>query len=149
MSTIWFPVPVMLFFRRLFNIAWTFSLISRSNQHALQLQGTAVSADGQSGGRSIVHDDSRPSLWEALRLAGSPSWTRMQAYSDETPNLGDSNSSSKPASSDTRFPSLESDTRNDVIHQLMNNPVLHDPLRRPRYPIALCHGMFTAPPIHG
>lgn len=29
----------------------------------------------------------------------------------------------------------------DTIHQLMQNPPLHNPLRTPRYPIVLCHGM--------
>ena len=28
----------------------------------------------------------------------------------------------------------------DTIHQLMQNPPLYNPLRTPRYPIALCHG---------
>jgi triacylglycerol lipase len=28
----------------------------------------------------------------------------------------------------------------DVIHQLMYNPALYDPLRKPRFPIVLCHG---------
>ncbi|KAF6755879.1 lipase 2 [Ephemerocybe angulata] len=30
----------------------------------------------------------------------------------------------------------------DVIHQLMMNPALTDPLRTPRYPIVLCHGLY-------
>jgi triacylglycerol lipase len=30
----------------------------------------------------------------------------------------------------------------DEIHCLMQNPVLYDPLRAPRYPIVLCHGVF-------
>ena len=29
----------------------------------------------------------------------------------------------------------------DEIHRLMQNPVLYDPLRAPRYPIVLCHGV--------
>jgi hypothetical protein len=29
----------------------------------------------------------------------------------------------------------------DEIHRLMKNPVLYDPLRAPRYPIVLCHGV--------
>lgn len=28
----------------------------------------------------------------------------------------------------------------DVIHSLMLHPALYDPIRRPRYPIVLCHG---------
>ncbi|KAG6844064.1 hypothetical protein H0H87_010062 [Tephrocybe sp. NHM501043] len=30
----------------------------------------------------------------------------------------------------------------DTIHQLMQNPTLYNPLRSPRYPIVLCHGLY-------
>ncbi|KAF8073499.1 Alpha/Beta hydrolase protein [Lyophyllum atratum] len=30
----------------------------------------------------------------------------------------------------------------DTIHQLIQNPALRDPLRTPRYPIVLCHGLY-------
>ncbi|TFK27658.1 alpha/beta-hydrolase [Coprinopsis marcescibilis] len=30
----------------------------------------------------------------------------------------------------------------DLIHKLIANPALYDPLRVPRYPIALCHGLY-------
>ncbi|KZT67126.1 alpha/beta-hydrolase [Daedalea quercina L-15889] len=30
----------------------------------------------------------------------------------------------------------------DTIHQLLNSPVLYDPVRKPRNPIALCHGLY-------
>ncbi|KAL4080784.1 alpha beta-hydrolase [Scleroderma citrinum] len=32
--------------------------------------------------------------------------------------------------------------KQDTIHRLMNNPTLFDPLRLPRYPIVLCHGLY-------
>ncbi|KAI0759369.1 alpha/beta-hydrolase [Trametes elegans] len=32
--------------------------------------------------------------------------------------------------------------RNDQIHQLISNPALYDPVRKPRYPIVLCHGLY-------
>jgi hypothetical protein len=31
----------------------------------------------------------------------------------------------------------------DTIHRLMQHPALYEPMRRPRYPIVLCHGMKT------
>ena len=31
----------------------------------------------------------------------------------------------------------------DIIHQLLVNPALYDPLLIPRYPIVLCHGLFS------
>ncbi|KAG6812104.1 hypothetical protein H0H92_004333 [Tricholoma furcatifolium] len=30
----------------------------------------------------------------------------------------------------------------DTIHQLLQNPTLYDPVRTPRYPIVLCHGLY-------
>ncbi|KAG5636088.1 hypothetical protein H0H81_009136 [Sphagnurus paluster] len=30
----------------------------------------------------------------------------------------------------------------DTIHQLIQNPALYEPLRSPRYPIVLCHGLY-------
>ena len=35
----------------------------------------------------------------------------------------------------------------DAIHRLMQHPALYDPLRKPRYPIVLCHGTVTLPSI--
>ncbi|KZV64141.1 alpha/beta-hydrolase [Peniophora sp. CONT] len=32
--------------------------------------------------------------------------------------------------------------RDSTIHKLMQNPALRDPLRAPRYPIVLCHGLY-------
>jgi triacylglycerol lipase len=41
----------------------------------------------------------------------------------------------------------------DVLHQLLHNPVLYNPLRTPRNPIVLCHGIrpssFRAPAARG
>ena len=31
----------------------------------------------------------------------------------------------------------------DQIHLLIRNPALYDPLRKPRYPIVLCHGEWS------
>ncbi|KAH8822564.1 alpha beta-hydrolase [Flagelloscypha sp. PMI_526] len=30
----------------------------------------------------------------------------------------------------------------DIIHKLIQNPALYDPLRKPRFPIVLCHGLY-------
>jgi hypothetical protein len=39
-----------------------------------------------------------------------------------------------------RYPRVD-----DTIHQLLVNPALYDPVRRPRYPIVLCHGDYSRP----
>jgi hypothetical protein len=52
-----------------------------------------------------------------------------------------------PTSPEPRGPSeRRRDSREtlDEIHRLMQNPILYDPLRAPRYPIVLCHGVCLA-----
>lgn len=156
MSTIWFPAPVVLFFRRLFNAACTLSAISRQYQYPSQLQPSLLSAEGGGNG---MPDSEKILLWDSIRYIGWPSWLEGGAFwrvalSDGLPNSRESDSldqPSKPPSNDTRY-SLHSQAqdkrRDDVIHQLMSNPVLYDPLRKPRYPIVLCHGMSRPPFWH-
>lgn len=57
-----------------------------------------------------------------------------------------------PLKNDFKLPSSKKEQEyppTDLIHQLLVNPVLYDPLRAPRYPIALCHGehdvVYTCP----
>lgn len=48
-----------------------------------------------------------------------------------------------PRQSPPREPPIELDPIPlDIIHQLIQNPALYDPLRTPRYPIVLCHGLY-------
>ena len=46
----------------------------------------------------------------------------------------------QPRKAPPKFPN-EVEHPPDVIHQLLANPALLDPVRTPRYPIVLCHGM--------
>ncbi|KAG6887327.1 hypothetical protein C0995_016146 [Termitomyces sp. Mi166 len=49
----------------------------------------------------------------------------------------------KRSDAQTRLPELtRAPAPPDTIHQLMQNPALYDPLRVPRYPIVLCHGLY-------
>jgi triacylglycerol lipase len=41
--------------------------------------------------------------------------------------------------------SLPPSNRSSIIHQLLRNPALYDPLRTPRFPIVLCHGVPHPP----
>lgn len=48
------------------------------------------------------------------------------------------------------YPQPSKNTENlttDTIHRLMQHPALYEPIRRPRYPIVLCHGMKTRCPL--
>ncbi|KAF5369596.1 hypothetical protein D9758_002629 [Tetrapyrgos nigripes] len=50
--------------------------------------------------------------------------------------------SSSTSSSSTPSTKPEEPPRDDTIHRLITNPALFDPLRKPRYPIVLCHGLY-------
>ncbi len=107
MQTVWFPVPVAAFFRRIVNVVSTLS-ISQQYLHS--------PADP---------DAPRSSL--ARRRASTPQ--RLDAYTDLD----------EAREKDTHHKTSSSWTP-DQIHLLMNNPALYHPLRKPRYPIVLCHG---------
>ncbi len=107
MQTVWFPVPVAAFFRRIVNVVSTLSI---SQQY---LQSPA--------------DPDAPRSSLRRRRASTP---QHDAYTDLDEAREKGNSRRKTSSSWTP----------DQIHLLMNNPALYDPLRKPRYPIVLCHG---------
>ncbi|TFK93287.1 alpha/beta-hydrolase [Polyporus arcularius HHB13444] len=109
MQTVWFPVPVAAFFRRIVNVVSTLS-ISQQYLHS--------PADP---------DAPRSSL--ARRRASTPQ--RLDAYTDLD----------EAREKDTHHKTSSSWTP-DQIHLLMNNPALYHPLRKPRYPIVLCHGLY-------
>lgn len=119
MQTIWFPVPVAALFRRLVNVV---STISISQQY---LQPTTDDAPRSYALRW-------PKWLSASRTSDSQVYGRtpvtLSAYTDTTsiPEIEERDTSSS--------------SRCDQIHQLINNPALYDPLRKPRYPIVLCHG---------
>ena len=120
MQTVWFPVPVAAFFRRLVNVVSTLSI----SQHYLQSQSlTDPDASRSSLPTPRVHGHRRgssPHRNEAsIDLA-------VDAVEEKEAHL---------SSSAAWTP--------DQIHLLMNNPALYDPLRKPRYPIVLCHGEFA------
>lgn len=153
MNTIWFPAPVVLFFRRLFNVAWTLSAISR--QYPSQIQTLSTSEKNEGNYEASL--EKRIPLWDAFAIVAWPGWLERGGLwklalsggsGDSDPTL---DQRSKPTPHDDKDqstsspPHPEPEIRNDVIHQLMSNPVLYDPLRAPRYPIVLCHG--TSPPF--
>ncbi|KAK7469157.1 hypothetical protein VKT23_003647 [Stygiomarasmius scandens] len=48
----------------------------------------------------------------------------------------------RTSSTSSTTPAPEEPERDDTIHRLIRNPTLFDPVRRPRYPIVLCHGLY-------
>ncbi|KAI9449238.1 alpha/beta-hydrolase [Lactarius psammicola] len=86
---------------------------------------------------------SRPSLFQpasrsanyAQQLAEPPRTDEGGRSSAPIPNSCPSPSPYPPS------PPTEHENRG-AIHRLMQSPVLYDPLRAPRFPIVLCHGLY-------
>ena len=124
MQTVWFPVPVAALFRRIVNVV---SALSISNQY---LHSTPDPDPPQPRPSALQWSNSPTADTRAHR--GRPSTSYSYAYSEVAADL--------PEVTERPNPDTSSSSRTDQIHQLINNPVLYDPLRKPRYPIVLCHG---------
>ncbi|RDB19050.1 Lipase 2 [Hypsizygus marmoreus] len=85
-------------------------------------------------------------------IGGGWSWSAMLSTStqqDTTPSAPLPPLPSPPKRDQTQQPQWklerekEREARElDTIHQLMQHPALYEPLRTPRYPIVLCHGLY-------
>ncbi|KAG2009817.1 lipase 2 [Coprinopsis cinerea AmutBmut pab1-1] len=74
--------------------------------------------------------------WPSLFSSSS----ERRASSAPTPEKPDQTDHPRPPP--RRDDQHETETPRDIIHQLIANPALSDPLRTPRYPIVLCHGLY-------
>ncbi|KAI0247586.1 Alpha/Beta hydrolase protein [Lactifluus subvellereus] len=89
--------------------------------------------------------------WPArLSLFQSTSWSALSVQQlNDSARMEDHHSSApdhRPCLQEPPEPAdRDRDNRREIldeIHRLMQNPVLYDPLRAPRYPIVLCHGLY-------
>ena len=79
-----------------------------------------------------------------LHTRAQPDENQSPSNIDSEPsNLFDGQRSSlvQPHSTPPSIPRKVEDV--DIIHQLLRNPTLYDPIRKPRYPIVLCHGTMS------
>ena len=130
MQTVWFPVPVAAFFRRIVNVVSTLSI----SHHYLS----------QSRSEPAAHPPLRWPAWLArtakfdtqcfqriLHVDSHTAYTDLPVHTADIKDPPPPNctffSGSRPL---------------DQIHQLIENPALYDPVRKPRYPIVLCHGAY-------
>ncbi|KAJ7216575.1 Alpha/Beta hydrolase protein [Mycena pura] len=113
-----------------------------------------------SGYPSIHASTSSLPWWSWPTFNMTSSQTQTESESDPSPSppeyslpsrRANSSSSLSPLKSpesptpppEPRRPSPEEDpSKLDTIHQLLLHPALFDPLRTPRYPIVLCHGLY-------
>ena len=144
MQTIWFPIPVGVFFRRLVNVVSTFSISHHYLQHRFIKQDsdtTSSRAQCPAGSwrtlktvewLSNVLGNARLSIaLQGDEIGSEPSYQPPDGHKPNYNNNNDSTPTTRPP---------------DQLHILLNSPTLFDPVRKPRYPIVLCHGMHSVGP---
>ncbi|KAF5314946.1 hypothetical protein D9619_007396 [Psilocybe cf. subviscida] len=83
--------------------------------------------------------------WELPRMFSShQETTHIHRQDDHTPSppSPDGNRDPRHRKLPSRDPFRQPNRDDDTIHKLFMNPVLFDPIRTPRYPIVLCHGLY-------
>lgn len=124
MQTLWIPGSFAFLFRRVVNVVYSLSISQQYLLPRLQLGD-----DGANVG------EDRLRLWEGFKAIRWSSWTSGdRSLSSST----DTERQAVDVETPTHPP--HHDRPQDTIHQLIHSPVLYDPVRRPRNPIALCHG---------
>ncbi|KAJ7846377.1 Alpha/Beta hydrolase protein [Mycena olivaceomarginata] len=162
MNGISFPV---LFLRRLVNVISTLSL---SNQYLKQVRAEEKAEGRQpkwaslnplkvpewpwtlgntSTGPPFVHTSSSSlPWWSSFTISMSNlSLRETESGSDDSGHIPDGlrPTPRKPPKPTPRRPEVHQDSaESDTIHQLLLHPALFDPLRTPRYPIVLTHGLY-------
>ncbi|TBU21832.1 alpha/beta-hydrolase [Dichomitus squalens] len=134
MQTVWFPVPVAALFRRIVNVVSAFSIshhylhqppsdsdVPRPGSYSLRWPAWPAYPQRLKSDEGLQ----RPRVGFLNMYAGSAEGTEVKD-TPRTPPPTDSYDSWTPAQ----------------IHRLMHNPALYDPVRKPRYPIVLCHGLY-------
>lgn len=135
MHTLWMPGSVALLFRRVVNVVYSLSISQQYLLPRLQL--------GDDGANSA---EDRLRLWEGFKVIRWPSWAsshRKLSSSTISPSDVDlERQEAQVVEIDRETPKHlpPHDRPKDTIHQLIHSPVLYDPVRKPRNPIALCHG---------
>ena len=129
MQTVWFPVPVTALFRRIVNAVSAFS-ISHHYLHQAPTESDQPCPQPYS---------LRWSVWGRAKSQDTrrkPPASSLDAYTDLSERA-----EGKDSSRHDLYPANSYDSWTpDQIHLLISNPALYEPLRKPRYPIVLCHG---------
>ncbi|KAF7292852.1 Ubiquitin-related modifier 1 [Mycena indigotica] len=130
-------VPVVVLLRRLFN---AISTLSVSKEYILQRkQRKALEAQQRN---SSLHSASLSPHLELDPHSNSEYPSPIPpSHSSPKPHRHPRQSPPPPKPQTREDPEVPPESP-DIIHQLLHNPVLFDPLRTPRYPIVLCHGLY-------
>ncbi|TFY65071.1 hypothetical protein EVJ58_g2209 [Rhodofomes roseus] len=140
MHPLWLPANVALLFRRVVNVVSSLSI----SQHYL-LPRLQPGVDGTNSA------EDRLRLWEGFNAIRWPSWATADQGFPSTARLqldvgvermsGHSDAADVDRETPDHSPQRNAPPK-DTIHQLIHSPVLYDPVRKPRNPIALCHGLY-------
>ncbi|KAJ3771310.1 alpha beta-hydrolase [Lentinula raphanica] len=167
MSSVYYPAQVVVLFRRLVNVISTFSI---SNHYLLHHSKPRNSQPSYVDEKDQESSDwpwwMLRGSWEWPWLVSQSYWKQVhwswprislssyqslsvteESYPSHTPSPGPSTSSSSSpkTSRESREPQRDpeyGENKDDTIHKLLRNPVLYEPLRLPRSPIVLCHGLY-------
>ncbi|KAI0351390.1 alpha/beta-hydrolase [Trametes cingulata] len=127
MQTVWFPVPVAALFRRIVNVVSTLSI----SHHYLHQPPTDAEPRRSYSFQALQ--------WPEWLSQSRRPWKLSMAYEGEAEMDSQGDDVGEPP---RRTVSPSRPRRNDQIHQLISHPALYDPVRKPRYPIVLCHGLY-------
>ncbi|KAG2340194.1 alpha/beta-hydrolase [Suillus weaverae] len=145
MNNVYFPVQVVALFRRLVNVMATFSLSGQYLILKARAEDTPSNApEVPTRPNDFWWNPLSPNKWDWLH--DTKSWPLSLSSS------GSKVPSEPHATAPDTFTELPRGTfppqepsegdSNDTIHRLLRNPVLYDPIRAPRFPIVLCHGLY-------
>ncbi|KAG1743184.1 alpha beta-hydrolase [Suillus paluster] len=165
MNNVYFPIRVVALLRRLANVMATFSLSGQYLMTRVRVEDTSRIKPEEHAIPTTSNDfwwnPLSPNKWDWLRvglLVNSRCF-----FKDDTKSWPLSLSASKVSSESHTTAldtfSVESELprgklppkaptepsegdSNDIIHRLLRNPALYDPIRAPRFPIVLCHGLY-------
>ncbi|KAH7872298.1 alpha beta-hydrolase [Lentinula edodes] len=163
MSTIYHPTQVVVLFKRIVNAISTFSISNHYLlKHAKPGNNQSEDVDGKEqanldwpwwifrtswGWPWLLYGSHRREVrWSWLSISNS-SGQILSATEDlyppptHSPRSSSSQSRKNPTKS-RQDPANEETKELDTMHQLLQNPALYDPLRVPRNPIVLCHGLY-------
>ncbi|KAG1751068.1 alpha beta-hydrolase [Suillus lakei] len=149
------PVRVVALLRRLVDVMATFSLSGQYLILKARVEDTSSNKpEVPTTSNNFWWNPLSPNKWDWLRCFGATN----QTADSNTPSLdirrqvttsGPHTTTLDTFAMNSELPrgklppqeSSEGDST-DTIHRLLRNPALYDPIRAPRFPIVLCHGLY-------
>ncbi|KAF8531992.1 Alpha/Beta hydrolase protein [Gautieria morchelliformis] len=154
MTSICLPVPLVLLLRRLFNAFSAFSISQNylTSRWAASLEGQgAVPREDE---KAALPDPQTEPVGQAVRTPNvGLAWDFLKRLRKALPSKDyngvlhaakqrDTVTGSRLRYSEALAAKPRSSEAHSPIHRLISNPQLFDPVRAPRYPIVLCHGLY-------